>query len=241
MKWRSLQESALQTETRSLHQIYAERKALISKYVPADIQAVHARVVAELKQSKIADQALGVGADLPRFDLPGQNGKIVRSTDLAQTGPVVILFIRGRWCPFCVGQLEAMNSILPELQQRGASLIAISPQTVHQNSLMADQHKLRFPVVSDAANKVAALFGLVYRVPEYQQEVYSRAFVNLPFVNGGDSWQLPIPATYIAKNVDAIGPNATSSHKILYASPNPDYTDRPEPASLLEFVAQLQS
>jgi peroxiredoxin len=106
---------------------------------------------------------------------------------------------------------------------------------------MADQHKLRFPVVSDAANKVAALFGLVYRVPEYQQEVYSRAFVNLPFVNGGDSWQLPIPATYIAKNVDAIGPNATSSHKILYASPNPDYTDRPEPASLLEFVAQLQS
>jgi hypothetical protein len=134
-----------------------------------------------------------------------------------------------------------MNSIVPELQERGASLIAITPQTVHQNSLMADQHKLRFPVVSDAANKVAALFGLVYRVPEYQQEIYSRAFVNLPFVNGGDSWQLPIPATYIAKNVDAIGPNATSSHKILYASPNPDYTDRPEPASLLEFVAQLQS
>jgi hypothetical protein len=100
MKWRSLEESALQTETRSLHQIYAERKALISKYVPADIQAVHARVVAELKQSKIADQALGVGADLPRFDLPGQNGKIVRSTDLAQTGPLSSYLFAGAGAHF---------------------------------------------------------------------------------------------------------------------------------------------
>ena len=62
---------------------------------------------------------------------------------------------------------------------------------------MHDQHKLRFPLLSDAGNKVARQFGLTYRVPAAQEAVYRRAFVNLPFTNGDDSWELPIPATYI--------------------------------------------
>lgn len=244
MKWRSLEESAPQSQTRSLRDIYTERKALIERYVPADIQAVHARVVAELQQSGIVDKALRPGSDAPPFELPDQNGAFVRSTDLLQSGPLVVCFIRGRWCPFCIGQLEAMNALVSQLQHRGASLIAISPQTVHQNFLMADQHKLRFPVLSDAGNKVAALFGLAYHVPQYQQEIYSRAFVNLPFVNGDDSWQLPIPATYILRigpASDPGTPNPKPHAKVIFASTNPDYTDRPEPSALLETVAQLQS
>ena len=244
MKWRSLEELAPLSHTRSLRDIYADRKALIAKYVPADIQAVHARVVEELTKSGIAERALKLGSELPEFELPDQNGAIIRSTDLLQNGPVVIFFIRGRWCPFCVGQLEAMNAIVSQLQQRGASLIAISPQTVHQNFLMADQHQLRFPLLSDAGSKVAKLFGLAYRVPEYQQEIYARAFVNLPFVNGDESWQLPIPATYIARIGKTASMNMQSTvrqGKVIYAFPNPNYTDRPEPAALLELVAQLQA
>ncbi len=84
---------------------------------------------------------------------------------------------------------------------------------------MHDQHKLRFPLLSDAGNKVARQFRLTYRVPAAQEAIYRRAFVNLPFTNGDDSWELPIPATYI---VDRDG-------TILYASANEDYTDRPEP------------
>src|SRR3954470_12952685 len=78
--------------------------------------------------------------------------------------------------------------------------------------LMADQHRLRFPLLSDAGNKVAKQFGLAYRVPEYQQEIYQRAFVNLPFANGDNSWELPIPATYV------IGQDSN----IEYAAANPD-------------------
>ena len=68
-------------------------------------------------------------------------------------GRLVICFIRGRWCPFCVGQMEAMNLALPQIEQVGATLVAISPQTVKQSFLMYDQHKLRFPLLSDAGNK----------------------------------------------------------------------------------------
>jgi len=222
MKWRSLEESAPDTEERSLREIYAERKDLIAKYVPADIQAIHVRAVAELKRSGIAERTFQPGSKAPSFDLTDHNGKLVRSSDLLATGPLVICFIRGRWDPFCVGQMEAMNAIDPQIKEAGASLVTISPQTVHHSYLMADQHKLRFPLLSDAGSKVAQAFGLAYRVPEYQQEIYRRVFVNLPFVNGDESWQLPIPATYI------LGPDGT----VLYASANPDYTDRPEPAEI---------
>jgi peroxiredoxin len=240
MKWRSLEESASQLETRSLRDIYAERKALIAKYVPADIQAVHARVVAELRQSGIAELALKPGSEAPPFELPDQNGTVVRSSDLLARGPLVICFIRGRWCPFCVGQMEAMNAIIPQIKELGASMVAISPQTAHQNYLMADQHKLQFPLLSDAGNKVAKQFGLAYRVPDYQQEVYGRAFVNLPFVNGNSSWDLPIPATYVIERGQSAGEGARAT-QVLYASANPDYTDRPEPADISGFLAQLSS
>jgi peroxiredoxin len=240
MKWRSLEESTAESETRALREVYAERKALIAKYVPADIQTVHARAVAELQQSGIAERALQPGSEAPEFELPDQNGRLVRSSDILAQGPLVVSFIRGRWCPFCVGQMEAINAVTPQIQNLGASMVAISPQTVHQNYLMADQHRLQFPLLSDAGNKVAKRFGLAYRVPDYQQEVYERAFVNLPFVNGDPSWELPIPATYIIGRCKSAseGDRAT---QVLYASANPDYTDRPEPADILRFLAQLLS
>jgi peroxiredoxin len=239
MKWRSLQETSAESGTRRLYEIYAERRELIARYVPAEIQTIHARVVEELRQSGIAKRALPPGTPAPAFELVDHNGKLVRSSELLDRGPLVICFIRGRWCPFCVGQLEALNAIVFELEKLGASLVAISPQTVHQSFLMADQHKLQFPLLSDAGNQVARQFGLVYRVPEYQQEVYRRVFVNLSFVNGDNSWELPVPATYILGNHSpGKSPGAT---QVLYASANPDYTDRPEPAEVLGRIPQLSS
>jgi peroxiredoxin len=224
MKWRSLEESTPGTDTRSLHDIFAERKELIAKYVPRETQAVHARVISELKKKRFAENVLTVGSKASAFELKDHNGTPLSSADLLGRGRLVICFFRGRWCPFCVGQLEAMNLLLPQIQQAEASLVAISPQTVQQSFFMVDQHKLRFPLLSDAGNQVARQFGLVYRVPDDQQAIYSRAFVNLPFANGDKSWELPIPATFI---IDRSG-------TVLYASANEDYTERPEPREILQ-------
>jgi peroxiredoxin len=122
-----------------------------------------------------------------------------------------------------------MNLVLPDIQQAEANLIAISPQTVKQSFFMHDQHKLRFPPLSDTGNQVARKFGLSYQVPELQQAVYRRAFVNLPFTNGDESWDLPIPATFILNR----------NRTILYASANEDYTERPEPAAIVEFLKRM--
>ena len=57
--------------------------------------------------------------------------------------------------------------------------------------------------------------------------MYWRAFVNLPFANGDESWELPLPATFI---IDRDG-------AVLYASANEDYTERPEPAEIVNAVS----
>src|SRR6202034_3968404 len=92
--------------------------------------------------------------------LPDHDGKSISSSDLLAKGRLVLCFIRGRWCPFCVGQMEAMNLIAPEIERVGATLAAISPQTVQQSFFMRDQHKLRFPLLSEGGNNVARQFGL---------------------------------------------------------------------------------
>lgn len=228
MKWRSLEESSSKADTRPLRDIFAERTALIEKYVPAETQAVHARAIAGLKQQRLAANILPVGSIIPEFHLPDHDGKTISSSDLLAEGRLILCFIRGRWCPYCVAQMEAMNLILPEIDQAGATIAAISPQTVQQSFFMRDQHMLRFPLLSDNANNLARQFGLTYRVPDEQKAVYQRAFVNLPFVNGDDSWELPIPAAYI---IDRDG-------TVLYAFANEDYTERPEPSEIVSILKQ---
>jgi peroxiredoxin len=226
MKWRSLEESEQGADSRSLRDIYAERRELIAKYVPAETQEIYGRAIAELRDKHFAQGILPVGAKAAAFELPDHDGKMVSSTDLLAKGRLVVIFFRGRWCPFCVGQMEAMNLVVPAIADAGASLVAISPQTVQQTFFMRDQHKLRFPLLSDAGNLVARQFGLSYRVPEYQEAIYRRAFVNLPFTNGDASWELPIPATFI---FDRDG-------TVIYAGANEDYTERPEPSDIVSFL-----
>src|SRR3989475_973631 len=227
MKWRSLEESTPGADLRPLREQFAERKDLIAKYVPPETQGVHARVVAELKEAGMVDRILSLGAKAPAFELKDHNGEPVSFTELLARRRLVICFFRGRWCPFCVGQLEAMNRIVPEIKKAAATVMAISPQTVQQSFFMADQHKLRFPLLSDRGNQVARRFDLVYRVPEYQQEVYRHAFINLPFANGDEGWELPIPATFVVDRDETV----------LYAAADPDYTERPEPTEILERLA----
>jgi peroxiredoxin len=224
MKWRSLEESAPGTDARPLREVFAKRKELIAKYVPAATLEVHARVVAELKAQGQGVKSLVVGARAPEFSLPDHNGKVVSSAELLSRGRLVLCFFRGRWDPFCCGQMEAMKRVLPDIEATGAGLLAISPQTVKQSFFMADQHRLGFALLNDSGNRVARQFGLVYRVPEEQQAIYRRAFVNLPFINGDESWELPIPAVYI---LDQDG-------TVRFASANEDYTERPEPTKIVE-------
>ena len=108
---------------------------LIAKYVPPETQAIHAQAIAELKSRHLAANILPVGAKAPGFELSDHNGKMGSSIDLLSKGRLVLSFIRGRWCPFCVGQMEAMNLILSQIEQAAATFVAISPNRVERRSI----------------------------------------------------------------------------------------------------------
>ncbi len=181
------------------------------------------RAIAELFASGIEDRILPVGAKAPAFALAEGNGRLVRSADLLALGPLVLNFFRGRWCSYCVNELEAWRDLYASVREHHALLVAISPQTERQNGFAADQHALPFPVLADPGAAVAEQFGLVYAVPEYLQRYYRSILINIPFMNGESSYRLPIPATYVL----------AQDGTVLFAQAYADFRVRPEPVDAL--------
>ena len=194
--------------------------------VQADRLAAGERAVAELFASGIEDRILPVGALAPEFALNDATGRLVRSADLLALGPLVVKFFRGRWCPYCVTELEAWRDLYPALRERGALMVAIGPQTGRQSDFMAGQHRLPFPILSDPGCALAESFGLAYTVPEYHRDYYLSILVNIPFVNGEPSWRLPIPATFV------ISP----AGRVVLAEAYADFRVRPEPEEALAAI-----
>jgi peroxiredoxin len=188
--------------------------------------AVGERAVAELFATGIEDRILPVGAQAPAFALKDANNKLVRSEDMLSLGPLVIKFFRGRWCPYCMTELETWRDLYGRLRERGALMVAIGPQTERQSDFMAGQHGLPFPVLFDPGNKVAEQFGLVYNIPDYHRIYYRSILVNIPFVNGDDSWRLPLPATYVI----------AKDRKVVLAEAHADFRVRPEPEETLRVL-----
>jgi peroxiredoxin len=158
--------SALQDQ---LDEITANTRHLVQQ----ERLAVGERAVADLFDSGIEDRILPVGAIAPEFALNDATGRLVRSEDLLALGPLVIKFFRGRWCPYCVTELEAWRDLYGTLREHEGLMVAIGPQTERQSDFMAGQHGLPFPSSPTPATALAEKFGLVYTVPEYHRTYYN--------------------------------------------------------------------
>ena len=183
--------------------------------------------VQDLLASGLESRILPLGATVPTFALPDAiNGKLIRSSDLLAVGPLIITFFRGRWCPYCMTQLEAWQAAFPQVREKGALLVAISPQLPRQNDFTAQHHNLTYPLLTDAGAVLADAFRVAYTVPEPMQQHYRSIMINIPFINGDqgpNTWRLPIPATF------AIAP----SGKITFAEAHADHRVRPDPKDVL--------
>ena len=192
--------------------------------------AVIDRAAEELAQSGLADRTLKTGDCAPVFELPDGDGMLWRSEDLLRSGPLVIVFYRGRWCAYCNAQLCALQEIHQQIAEADASLVAISPQTQKHSYMTRDMHKLRFPVLSDQGNQVARKFGLVYRLSPEMQAMYESIMTKLPGYNGDQSWELPLAATYIVQ----------SDGEISWSKVDADWRKRPEPEEILQVLSAEQ-
>jgi peroxiredoxin len=187
------------------------------------------RATEELIDSGQAQRAKKAGDAAPDFTLLDPDGKPVSSRELLAKGPLVISFYRGVWCPYCNLELQALQEALPEIVARGASLVAISPQTAANSRKSQRDNKLGFPILSDVRSEVADAFGIRFALPDYLIEVYAGFGNNLAVVNDDPAWVLPMPARYVV-GTDGI---------IAYSEVNPDYTQRPDPSELLPVLDRL--
>lgn len=174
--------------------------------------------------------ALGIGAIAPPFSLPDAYGAQVDLSSLLSKGPVVLIFYRGGWCPFCNMHLRAFQLARPHVRALGAQVVLISPELGAHGQTLVERHALLFPVLSDSDNRVARQYGLVFRMPTELRAEYLADGVDLAEHNGDTSWELPMPATFV---VSADG-------RICYAFVSADYTQRAEPEEVLGVLKRLR-
>jgi peroxiredoxin len=141
-----------------------------------------------------------------------------------------VTFYRGGWCPYCNIQLRAYQAMLPEMTALGARLVAISPQLPDGSLSTAESNELTFAVLSDVGNRVARTFGLVWSLPEELRAALRSNNKALPGINGDDSWELPVPATYVVARDGGVA----------LAAIDVDYRNRLEPDAILTTLRSLR-
>jgi peroxiredoxin len=125
--------------------------------------------------------------------------------------------------------LRAYQSVLDEIRDRGAELVAVSPQLPDGSLSFVETNELGFEVRSDTGNRVARAYGLVWKLPGALVELNRERGIDLEAANGNDDWELPVPATFVLDR----------SGTIRFASADPDYRTRVEPSELLAALDAL--
>lgn len=187
--------------------------------------------IATVAASGLAGHVLEPGQAAPGFTLPSATAEPVSLAHLLLQGPVVLVFYRGNWCPYCNVQLRAYQQLLPELAQHGATLVAISPQTPDLTVLTASEKELSFPVLSDVGNVVARQYGLAYKVGVEVADALRSVGIDLGAHNGTDDDELPLTATFI------IGTDGL----IKWSWAEANFKHRADPAEILAALAQLSA
>ena len=182
-----------------------------------------------LKASDLENNGLKTGAKAPEFVLPNHNGEHRTLSDYLSKSVLILSFYRGGWCPYCNMELNALQKWLPEIEQTGAKLVAVSPEVPDHSLSTREKNALSFDILYDQGNKVATTFGLVFELPEVLRPMYETLGIDVPGHNGDETFLLPMPATYII----------SQEGEILYDFFDADYTKRSEPAEIVKKLREI--
>jgi peroxiredoxin len=203
---------------------------LKSGAIPRHVVDMLRQETAELVASKQAERALAAGQPAPPFNLKDADGNGVDSAKLLKSGPLVMTFYRGVWCPYCNLDLKALEEARPAIEGKGASLVALSMQNAPNSRRSARENGLGFPILVDKHGVVAAAFGVRFKLSTAVVSIYRDVLrSDLEAFNDDRSWSLPMPARYV------VGQDGV----IAYAEVNPDFTRRPDPSELFPVLDQL--
>ncbi|TYB33354.1 MAG: AhpC/TSA family protein [Flexistipes sinusarabici] len=194
--------------------------------IPEDAKKVMKKATEDLVKSGIEANIPKVGSKAYDFTLQNYDGSEVTLSKEAAKGPVVLSFYRGGWCPVCNLELNYLQSRLSDFQNHGANLIAVSPELPEYANETVERHNIEFPVLYDTDNKVAAKYGLVFKMPEDLVEVYEKFGLDVAKHNGNEKYEIPVPATFVVDR----------DLTLRYVFGKADYNQRAEPDDILEVL-----
>lgn len=197
--------------------------------VPKEVSQTILAASADFKSTFDHSKAIQIGSQLPNFSLPNATGSIVTSTGLLSSGPILISFYRGDWCPYCNTELRALQKLLPQFTAKGVTLVAITPQLPDTTLTSVEKLQLDFQVLSDVGNVFARELGLVWKQPEAMVPLFKGIGVDWKKSNGDESYEVPVPGTLL------VDENGVVRNTFI----DPDYVKRLEPATALEWVDAL--
>lgn len=179
--------------------------------------------------TSMPEPGLKVGDVAPDFSLPNAFGKQTRLSDYLKRGPVILVFYRGAWCPFCNIQLNAMHKSMPMFKKYHANLITVTPQTPDKSKDQLKKSKYPFEVLSDMDSQVMKDYKLYFELPAELVAVYKKLGLDIEAFNGPGRNVLPVPGTFV---IDRQG-------IIRAAFADTDYKKRMEPRDILAALKNI--
>ena len=177
-------------------------------------------------------EGLFINSKAPDFKGKDQNGTELNLKDLRKQGPVVLVFYRGYWCPYCNKYLKTLEDSLQQIKEKGAQLIAITLEGDSGIAKIIEKTKLTYSVITDGDEKIMKAYNVLYKVDDKIVSRYKMANIDLAVNNGQKpgAVYLPIPAVYV------IGKDG----EIKYRFFEPDYKKRASVKDILDNLKGLK-
>lgn len=222
-----LEDNKVETETSLKSKLSAKKEAFDMK-APEEKKIAYEDGIKAVKESGVLDRAINKGNKAPDFKLKNANGDTIALYERLSSGPIVLTWYRGGWCPYCNMQLAYYQEHLNEFKEAGAELIAITPELPDNSLSTKEKNKLEFEVLSDVNNKVAEEYKIMFDLTEEVEKYYKQSFSFKDYY-GNEEGRLPLAVTYV------IAQNGT----VTYAFIDPDYRNRAELKDILDALNKL--
>jgi peroxiredoxin len=167
-----------------------------------------------------------VGDKAPAINSITHSSTTFNLANATKKGPVVVLFYRGYWCPFCSKQLQTLQDSLYLLINKNATVVAITPEKKESVDKTIEKTKANFTIISDTTNQLLKAYGVNFTLDDKTIERYKGFGVDFEKINANNENILPVPAVYI---IDEKG-----NFKFIWF--NKDYRKRPFVKELLEHL-----
>ena len=138
----------------------------------------------QLLKSARGGYRVQTGKPADEFALPDQDGNIVKLSDFKDKRHVLLIFVRGDWCPGCHMMLRTYEKNNEKFRTKNVLVMAIGPDPVGVNRNMVEKLGLDFKVLSDEGQRTAMIYGV-------QLKEYDNAFAE-KYEEG-----IPLPASFL--------------------------------------------